>query len=86
MYYEIEYGWSSDPEKYFKLLKSSYPQARRTMQNIFRSYQRQLESGERLENFTCILKQKGTDHDIKERPKEEKPEEENYRAKWGIFA
>lgn len=62
MYYEIEYGWSSDPDKHIKLIKSDYIRARQTMRNIFRSYQMQLEGGIHLENFTCILKQRGVDH------------------------
>ena len=62
MYFEIEYGWSYDPDKHIKLIKSNYLQAHKTMLNIFRSYQRQLEDGIHLENFTCILKQRGVDH------------------------
>lgn len=62
MYFEIEYGWSNDPDKHVKIIKSSYPQARQTMRNIFQSYQKQLEDGIHLENFTCILKQREVDH------------------------
>lgn len=62
MYFEIEYGWSTDPDKHVKIIKSSYSQARQTMRNIFRSYKMQLEDGIHLENFTCILKQRGFDH------------------------
>lgn len=62
MYFEIEYGWSTDPDKHVKIIKSNYFQARQTMRNIFRNYQMQLEGGIHLENFTCILKQRGADH------------------------
>jgi len=71
MYYKIEYGWGLDPEKYTKLITVDYDKARQIMCNIFRSYQQQLEDGIHLENFTCILKQRGIDHGCnKESPKE----------------
>lgn len=62
MHFEIEYGWSTDPDKHVKIIKSNYFQARQKMCNIFQSYQKQLEDGIHLENFTCILKQRGVDH------------------------